>query len=79
MLNESNNDIGFLDYIKDWTNKNPGKTVGIIVGLLLGIFLFTLGIVKTLLILLFMIIGYLFGRSRDENSSIIDEITKLIK
>lgn len=78
-MKESNNNRGFLGYAKDWINRNPGRAVGIFTGLLVGVFLFSLGIFKTLLILLFMAIGYYLGRSRDDNVSIITEVTNFFK
>ncbi len=79
MLSESNNNSNILSYTKDWINSNPGKAVGVIVGLLLGVLLFSLGFVKTLFIFLLMALGYYLGRSKDENISIIDEISRLFK
>ncbi len=69
----------FFRYVKDWINNNPGTAVGIIIGLILGIMLFTLGIFKTILLLFFMLIGYWLGRNKDKNSSIIEQISKIFK
>jgi uncharacterized membrane protein len=41
--------------------------------------LFSIGIVKTLLIVLFVLIGYLLGKSRDDNVSILDELNDLFR
>lgn len=71
--------MGFFGYMGDWINQNPGKAVGIACGLLFGILLFAIGILKTLLIVLFMLIGYLIGKSRDENVSIIDTVARLFR
>ncbi len=79
MLSELNNNPNFFGYAKDWINDNPGKAVGVLAGLLLGTFLFTLGLFKTLLVFLFMTIGYFLGRSKDDNISIIDEINRIFK
>ncbi len=78
-MNELNNDRNFLGQVKDWINENPGTTAGIIIGLILGIFLFTLGIIKTLLLIIFMLIGYWFGRRKDEDGTIVDQVTKIFK
>ncbi|HDP80692.1 MAG TPA: DUF2273 domain-containing protein, partial [Spirochaetes bacterium] len=44
-----------------------------------SILLFTLGPGKTLLVLLFVAAGYFIGRSRDEDVSLLDELTNLFK
>ncbi|MDY6935410.1 MAG: DUF2273 domain-containing protein [Spirochaetota bacterium] len=79
MLKELNNSDGFIKYILNWINGNPGKAVGIISGFIFGILLFTVGLYKTLLILLFMLAGYFLGRSRDENISLSDQLSNLFR
>ena len=49
--------MGFFQYISQWMNENPGKSAGAIAGFVLGILILTLGFVKTLLIILFVIAG----------------------
>ncbi|MFC1670013.1 DUF2273 domain-containing protein [Spirochaetota bacterium] len=71
--------MDFFKFIMDWINENPGKAVGAIIGFLLGIFILTLGILKTIIIIIFIIIGFVIGKSRDDNVSIIDEITGIFK
>ncbi len=78
-MSELNYKKNLFRYAKDWINKNPGTAVGIIIGLILGIMLFTLGIFKTLLLLLFMLIGYWLGRSKDKNVSLLDQVSKIFK
>lgn len=78
-MSESNNNQSFIDYAKEWMNENPGKTFGIIGGLVIAILLFTLGIGKTILVAIFTGVGYLLGRSRDENVSVMDEINRIFK
>lgn len=70
---------GFFNFLGDIISNNPGKSAGIALGFIFGILIFTLGIVKTMIILLFVGIGFIIGKSRDENVSIIDEITGLFK
>ncbi len=64
--------MDFLSYIKDLINSNPGKTIGSCIGLIVGIMIFTLGILKTILVVLLVFIGFIIGKSRDEDISIID-------
>ncbi len=58
---------------------NPGKALGAMAGFLLGILLFTFGILKTVVIILLVGAGFILGKARDENVSIVDELTGLFK
>jgi uncharacterized membrane protein len=78
-LSELNSKANFFRYILDWINDNPGKAIGLVIGFLMSVILLVLGIWKTILVGIFMGIGYLLGRSRDENVSIIDEINRIFK
>jgi uncharacterized membrane protein len=78
-LSELSYKKNFIRYVKEWINNNPGTAVGILIGLILGIMLFTLGIFKTILLLIFMLIGYWFGRNKDKNSTILEQITKIFR
>lgn len=71
--------MDFFKYISDWINGNPGKALGTLLGFLFGILIFTIGPVKTLLILLFIIIGYIIGKSRDEDRSVLDVVAGLFR
>ncbi len=64
--------MDFLSYVKDLINGNPGKTIGSCLGLIVGILIFTLGIVKTILVVVLVFIGFIIGKSRDEDISVID-------
>ena len=78
-MNESNNNENVFGQIRNWMNKSPGKSIGLICGFIIGIILFTFGIVQTLFIVIIAIIGYLIGKSMDENISIIDLFKNLFK
>ena len=49
---------------------NIGKAAGVILGLIVALFLVFLGILKTLLILAFIVLGYLIGKWYDEGVSV---------
>jgi uncharacterized membrane protein len=71
--------MGFFQYIGDWINGNPGKAAGAFLGFILGILVFTIGPGKTLLIVLFVAIGYFIGKSKDENISIVEMVARLFR
>ena len=71
--------MDFFQFIKDWINTNPGKAAGALIGFVFGILILTMGIGKTLLIILFVIIGLVIGKMKDENISFLDEIKGLFK
>ena len=71
--------MDFFRYIGELINKNPGKTVGSLLGFLIGILLFTIGVVKTLLIALLVFLGFIIGKSRDDNVSIPEALMSLFK
>jgi uncharacterized membrane protein len=71
--------MSFVNFIGTWINENPGKTNGCCAGLALGILIFTIGFLKTLLIIILVLVGYIVGKARDDNMSIVDEITGLFK
>lgn len=68
--------MDFLSYVKELINNNPGKTIGSCIGLIVGIMIFTLGIVKTILVVLLVFIGFIIGKSRDEDISVIEAFTR---
>ena len=71
--------MDFFQFIKDWINANPGKAAGALIGFVFGILILTLGIGKTLLIILFVIIGLVVGKMKDEKISFLDEIKSIFR
>jgi uncharacterized membrane protein len=65
----------FFDQIAGWIRLNPGKTIGAGLGFIIGILLFTIGWWKTIIIMVLMFIGFIIGKSRDDDVSIIDQIS----
>ena len=71
--------MNYIDSAKEWINGNPGKAAGIAAGAVFGILILTVGVVKTVLIMLFILLGYLIGKLKDDNislKSLIDDIFK---
>ncbi|MBP7738572.1 MAG: DUF2273 domain-containing protein [Spirochaetes bacterium] len=71
--------MDFFEQIADWIKKNPGKTIGAAFGFVIGILLLTIGWWKTLIVLLLAFIGFIIGKSRDENIPVVDMITSFFR
>jgi uncharacterized membrane protein len=54
-------------YITQWINENPGKTVGAVIGFILGLLVLAVGPVKTLIVIILSAIGVVVGKIFDEN------------
>lgn len=67
----------FFNYLGGLINDNPGKTLGSVMGLVVGILVFTIGFVKTLLIVLLIFVGFLIGKSRDDGVSLPEALVSL--
>lgn len=67
--------MDFFEQIAAWTRENPGKTFGAMIGFVAGILVFTLGPLKTIIVAVLVLVGYFIGKSRDDNVSIVDQIT----
>lgn len=66
-------------YLLEFVNDNPGKSVGAVSGFLLGILILTFGILKTLVVILFVILGIIIGKMADDRISIFDEIRRIFR
>lgn len=66
-------------YISDFVNENPGKSVGAVSGLILGVLILAFGFWKTIVILLFIILGFIIGKMIDDGDSGIDAIKNIFR
>ncbi len=66
-------------YLLEFVNDNPGKSVGAIAGFLLGILILAFGVLKTFVVILFVILGIIIGKMADDRISIIDEIRRIFR
>jgi uncharacterized membrane protein len=71
--------MSFFGNFGEWINQNPGKAAGAMAGLVLGVLIFTIGPLKVLVVILFILAGYIIGKSRDEKKSLIDTAAGLFK
>ncbi|TFH42280.1 MAG: DUF2273 domain-containing protein [Chrysiogenales bacterium] len=71
--------MNILDQIAEWVRENPGKTAGAACGFIIGILLFTIGWWKTMIVVILVMAGFMIGKSRDDNVSLVDQITGLFR
>jgi len=79
VLSSKEEDLPLSNDFRKWINDNPGKVLGILAGLLFGIFFFLFGLWKMVLILSLMFVGYIIGKSFDENISLIDAVKRIFR
>ncbi len=58
--------------------KNSGKIIGSLIGLILAIFILTIGFFKTLFIASFIILGLFIGDKLDKRESLLELLRKLL-
>jgi uncharacterized membrane protein len=67
-----------LDTILELMKEHKGKTIGIFLGFLFGIFTVILGFWKTFFIALCIVVGFILGRRFDENDRFKDLMNKIL-
>lgn len=60
-----------------WQN-HSGKIVGIVAGLLIGVFIIAFGFFRTLFVLFCVAAGYIVGKRIDEKEDITDILDRLL-
>ncbi|MPN20262.1 hypothetical protein SDC9_167640 [bioreactor metagenome] len=60
-----------------WQN-HSGKIVGVVAGLMIGIFIIAFGFFRTLFVLLCVAAGYIIGKRIDEKEDITDILDRLL-
>lgn len=53
-------------------DEHPGKLMGTVLGFLLGLLVVLLGFWKTLVLFLFVLIGFILGKRQDDHKKIFD-------
>jgi uncharacterized membrane protein len=70
--------IVWKQVIIDLFNNNRGKCIGAFIGLIIGIFVLTIGFFKTLFLVICIFLGYYFGKKVDNKESIIEIIERIL-
>ncbi|MPL84348.1 hypothetical protein SDC9_30313 [bioreactor metagenome] len=60
-----------------WQN-HSGKIIGVVAGLLIGIFIIVFGFFRTLFVLLCVAAGYIVGKRIDEKEELTDILDRLL-
>lgn len=64
--------------IAEILENHRGKALGIVIGLVVGLFLINLGFFKTLLLAIFIYVGYAIGKRVDNNDDISEMVSRFI-
>lgn len=60
-------------------DNHPGKLIGTSVGFLLGLLMVTLGFWRTLVVSLFVVLGFFLGKSQDDHQNITAWLERILK
>ena len=60
-------------------DNHPGKLVGTSIGLVLGLLMVTLGFWRTLVLVLFTMLGFVLGKRQDDDNSITIWLERIYK
>jgi len=58
--------MNFLTSISNWANEHPGQAIGAFLGFLIGLLILVFGLLKTCLVVILALIGFLIGKIKDE-------------
>jgi len=68
-----------LEFFLEWMLMHRGKIIGVLVGLLLSLSMIFWGILKTLLIVVCVVLGYLGGKQLDDQVDIKERLLRLLR
>ena len=66
------------EYLLDIFAKNQGKIIGALIGFILAVFILFIGFLKTLLIAIFVWVGYYFGKKVDNKEDIVELLNRIL-
>jgi uncharacterized membrane protein len=67
-----------LEFILEWMLMHRGKIIGVLVGLLISLSVIFWGVLKTLLIVVCVVIGYFGGKQLDDRVDIKDRLLRML-
>ncbi|NLK00509.1 MAG: DUF2273 domain-containing protein [Clostridia bacterium] len=70
--------MGWNDLFQEIMKNHRGKAIGILLGLILGLFTVVLGFFKTFLVAICISIGYILGRRVDDDEDFKNWIDKIL-
>ncbi len=68
-----------LELFLEWMLMHRGKIIGVLVGLMLSLSVIFWGILKTLLIVVCVVLGYLGGKQLDDQVDIKERLLRLLR
>jgi uncharacterized membrane protein len=71
--------MSFFEQFSRWAGERPGQVIGALTGFVFGIMILLFGPVKTILVLILAAIGFILGKFRDEDVSLLDELSRIFK
>lgn len=66
------------EYLLDLFNKNQGKIIGSLLGLVIAVLMLIIGFFRTLLIILFIFAGYYIGKKVDNKEDIVEFLDRIL-
>ena len=70
--------MSFFNNLSDWANERPGQALGAFLGFVIGLLILIFGPMKTVLVIILAAVGFIIGRLKDEQVSIIDELKGIL-
>lgn len=66
------------EYLLNLFDKNQGKIIGSLLGLVIAVLILIIGFFRTLLIILFIFAGYYIGKKVDNKEDIIEFLDRIL-
>lgn len=66
------------DFLVWSINNHPGKFIGTVIGWILGLLIVTLGFWKTLILMLFIAVGFILGKRQDDHKDVLTWLERIL-
>lgn len=66
------------EFLLNIFSKNQGKIIGSFIGLVLAVFILLIGFPRTLLIALFVFVGYYIGKKIDNKEDLVELLDRIL-